>query len=981
MKFNEDTRVKIPLLCHMTRLGYKYLSLKDNNYDREYNIFWSLFRKSVEKINKIDLTDNQFEDLKRKIKNTLENEDLGESFYELLIYPEQYKLIDFDEIDNNSFHVVTELTFKNKDDEFRPDVVLLINGLPLAFYEVKKPDNEGGIQKEFERMENQRLNKEHFHHFFNLIQVMMFSNNMEYDDESIEIQQGSFYSTPSGSRMFPNFFREEDKELLNFDKPLIQSDIDEILHDLNCSDIKDTPEFQTNLLCSQPALRMATSLLKKDRLLFLLKYGITYVKKEKRVEKHIIRYPQLFGMKETEKSIKEGAKKGIIWHTQGSGKTALTYFLTQYLKSSFQMQQQIPKFYFIVDRLDLLNQAKKEFESRGLSVVTVNSKEEFINNIRSNEAISNSSGKKGEINVVNIQKFSDDAVSITSDYNINLQRIYFMDEVHRSYNPKGSFLKNLFNSDKNGIFIGLTGTPLLGKNHTSRDLFGDYVHTYFYDKSIADKYTLRIKCEPIKTVFRKQLENVLDTEIKKGVLSKKDVYDSETYCESLAEFIEADFLQFRKAMRNNGIGSMVVSSSSEQARNLHKKLKDSSLNVALVLHDEGSKEYLKGLQEGFKEGEYDIIIVYNMLLTGFDAPRLKRMYLTRLVKEHNLLQTLTRVNRPYEKFVYGYVVDFADIGEEYKKTNEKYQRELMNDYGQINDFLGGIFVTEEELIEQFEQSKPIIQKHNLDNLELLQKEIDLLDKGELYKLRKALKDYISSKRELDLLDEDIAYESMDDSKFRVALRLIEKHVEAVNLRERINTRKYVEDIIHMNQDVIEYAFIRELPFELAIKNEISTEIEKTKTALGKNKHKKDERYVLLSKELEDILNRMQFDEDLRLDQHRLKDELSKLLKEIETLNEENEKLLLEYNNEINCMKVHKLLIENGFNLDNKDIRQAILESNEKIKKLIENNEYVLENKSFFEEELKSFVKHSFTMTARKVWKEIVKTFLNCYYDN
>jgi len=979
MKFNEDSRVKVPLLCHMTRLGYEYMSLKDVNYDREYNIFWDIFRNSVEKINKTYLSDQQFEDLKRKVKNMLQNEDLGESFYEELIYPTQFKLIDFDNIDNNSFHFVTELTFKNKEDEFRPDVVILINGLPLSFYEVKKPNNEGGIQKEFERMENNRLNKAHFHHFFNMIQVMMFSNNMEYDDESIEIQQGSFYSTPSGSKMFPNFFREEDEELLTFNMPLEEEKIKKILTDLNSLDLLEQAEFKTNLMCSQPALRMATSLLKKERLMFLLKYGITYVKKEKKVEKHIIRYPQLFAMNKTVNAIRNNAKRGIIWHTQGSGKTALTYFLTQYLKTTFQMQKQIPKFYFIVDRLDLLNQAKKEFESRGLSVQTVNSKEEFIKNIRSNEAIATAQSKKGEINVINIQKFSEEAVSIMSDYNINLQRVYFMDEVHRSYNPKGSFLKNLFSSDKNGIFIGLTGTPLLKKDYTSRDIFGDYVHTYFYDKSIADKYTLRIKCEPIKTVFRKKLEDVLDTEIKKGVLSKKDIYDSETYCEALAEFIETDFLQFRKSMRNNGIGAMVVSSSSDQARMLYKKLEKSTLNVALVLYDEGSKEHLKGLQEGFKEGEYDVVIVYNMLLTGFDAPRLKRMYLTRLVKQHNLLQTLTRVNRPYEKFNYGYVVDFADIGEEYRKTNQKYQQELIKEYNQINDFLGDIFVDEDELKEQYEKALPIINKYNLENLEILQKQMDLLEKNNVHELRRALQDYISAKRELELSNEDLLYENIDDSKFRLALRLIEKHIEAVNLRERVNNRKLVEDIIHLNQDVLEYAFVRELPFELAIKKEITGIIEEVRKKLRDNQNKKDDKYVLLSKELEGILARMQIEEDLKMDRYKLKNELNNLLMEIEKLKKENEKLLLLYNNEVNCIRIHKLLKEKNLEIQEKQLIKVILEANTKIKNLTEKNEHVLENRSFFENETKKYVKETFSIVPKKYWKEIVNVFVDCFY--
>ena len=185
-------------------------------------------------------------------------------------------------------------------------------------------------------------------------------------------------------------------------------------------------------------------------------------------------------------------KKGIIWHTQGSGKTALTYYNVKHLTDYYQKKSIIPKFYFIVDRIDLLIQAGREFTARGLTVHKIDSRDEFAKDIKSTSVIHNNSGK-AEITVVNIQKFKDDPdVVRNADYNVNIQRIYFMDEVHRSYNPKGSFLANLNESDPNAIKIGLTGTPLLGTDYNSRSLFGEYIHKYYYNSSIADGYTLRL---------------------------------------------------------------------------------------------------------------------------------------------------------------------------------------------------------------------------------------------------------------------------------------------------------------------------------------------------------------------------------------------------------------------------------------------------------------------------------------------------------
>ena len=141
MKFTEDSRVKIPSILHLTRLGYNYISLKDAVWDEDTNIFTDIFQKSIAKINESN-GEIEADDIKRllsDVKLSLENEDLGKAFYEMLTARSGIKLIDFENFNNNTFNVVTELTYKNGDDEFRPDIILLINGMPLVFIEVKKP--------------------------------------------------------------------------------------------------------------------------------------------------------------------------------------------------------------------------------------------------------------------------------------------------------------------------------------------------------------------------------------------------------------------------------------------------------------------------------------------------------------------------------------------------------------------------------------------------------------------------------------------------------------------------------------------------------------------------------------------------------------------------------------------------------------------------------------------------------------------------
>lgn len=467
MKFNEDSRVKIPVILHLTRLGYTYLSLKTLDWDPTSNIVPALFRQSVAALNP-SASAVEIDSALGQIDLALDNEDLGKQFYERLTETSGLKIIDFEDFDRNSFHVVTEFACIKDDEEFRPDITLLINGLPLVFIEVKKPNNRDGILAERQRIIS-RFKNPKFKRFINATQLMVFSNNMEYDDGSPEPLAGAFYASTSYDEPRFNFFREEETlDLAQLLQPEDCQTEDFILADTNLTSIKHSPEFATNKNPDTPTNRLSTSLFSRARLAFILRFGLAYVKTEKGLEKHIMRYPQIFATKAVEAKIDAGIRKGIIWHTQGSGKTALAFYLVHSLTAYFQKKGVVPKFYFIVDRIDLMDQACREFRSRGLHVHQINSREEFAQEIKSSLAVHNDAGTR-EITVVNIQRFENDPDVVSStDYSLGLQRIYFLDEVHRSYNPQGSFLANLNESDREAIKIGLTGTPLLNASLTGQ---------------------------------------------------------------------------------------------------------------------------------------------------------------------------------------------------------------------------------------------------------------------------------------------------------------------------------------------------------------------------------------------------------------------------------------------------------------------------------------------------------------------------------
>lgn len=171
------------------------------------------------------------------------------------------KLIDLKEPMNNDFRVVSELTFSRNGESFRPDITILVNGIPLAFVEVKKPNNKTGIQAEFRR-DQFRSSREEFIPYFNQMQILGFTNNLEYDDNELVKMSGSFYTTPNGGSSSYNHFREERKIPIN--EYLSDALIDEALIDNGIMSIKETNEFNSNLKPDTSCNRFITSLFQKS---------------------------------------------------------------------------------------------------------------------------------------------------------------------------------------------------------------------------------------------------------------------------------------------------------------------------------------------------------------------------------------------------------------------------------------------------------------------------------------------------------------------------------------------------------------------------------------------------------------------------------------------------------------------------------------------------------------------------------------------
>ena len=917
MAYNEDTRVKIPAILHLSRLGYKYLSLKDSTWDTETNIFKDIFFGALKNINQ-GVEDDDLQRLYEQISLILDNEDLGKTFYEMLL-SNGIKLIDFENFNNNSFHVVTELTCKNGEDEFRPDITLLINGMPLAFIEVKKPNNKEGILAERNRI-NTRFQNNKFRKFVNITQLLVFSNNMEYDNESIDQIEGAYYASTSYKNAIFNAFKEDlNVETLKLSEILaVENDEIEnfILKDNNLNVIKHSPEFLTNKDPNTPTNRIITSLFSKERFAIFLKYGIAYVKEHDGLQKHVMRYPQFFATKAIEKKIEEGGKKGIVWHTQGSGKTALAFYNVRYLTEYFQKKNIVPKFYFIVDRLDLLLQAKREFSSRGLVVHTVNSKDELISDFKSSKTIHNLKGQH-EITVVNIQKFEEDTSVLTENaYDTNIQRIYFLDEVHRSYDPSGSFLANLVTSDKNAIIIGLTGTPLIGENKNSRAIFGDYIHKYYYNQSIADGYTLKLIREGIETGYKMQLQEVVkEIKVLKGDIDKKDIYAHTKFVKPMLKYIVEDFTHSRVMFGDNSIGAMVVCDSSEQAKEMFEQFsKDyaDKYKASLILHDVDTKDERKEQVEQFKEGKIDFLFVYNMLLTGFDAKRLKKLYLGRIIRKHNLLQTLTRVNRPYKEFRFGYVVDFADIRKEFDATNKAYFEELQEELGDEFKSYSNIFLSKEEIENEIEHIKDTLFRFDLKNAEVFSQQITAIqDKKQLLEIKKALSSAKNLYNMIRLMGHYDLLEKVDFKKLAILYNETENHINLVNLKDSLENSTETANLLNVALEDIIFTFRKVSEEEMVIADKLKNTLKKTREEMGHNFDKLDPEFIALYEELKRLFNKKNLDEITQEEMNENIHSLEKIYTAIADLNRRNNQLKSKYRDDEKFVRLHKRVLESN----------------------------------------------------------------------
>ena len=561
-----------------------------------------------------------------------------------------FKFIDFENLQNNDFYVteefeVSRVSQSDAQKHRRPDLVLFINGIPIVVIELKKSSVsfENGI-KQLEKEQG----KDEIAHLFKYIQLTIAANG-----------SGARYGTTGTPFKFYSVWKEQDeakaKESL---KSLING--------------REVSALDMTLF----------ALLSKDRLLRLVRHYIVFDKKMKKV----CRYQQFFAIEETLKRVsakKEGARAGgLIWHTQGSGKSLTMVMLTKLLKQIYINS----KIIVVTDRIDLDGQIHETFENTDVKAGRASSGSDLIEKLQSGVSVITTLVHKFE--KVKNQKV------VIRDGDI----FVLVDESHRTQG--GDLHKAMKKALPLACYIGFTGTPLLKREKNSFAKFGGEIHRYTIDDAVKDgavlplfyegRYVGQEVLDP-EGLTRKfdLISRELGDEAKRDLQQKWARFERVASSEQRLELIAVDINEhIKKTLKKSGFKAMLATQRKYDAIKYHQIFEEfAELRSAYVIssneHEElegGNKEYIaKAWQETIKEygseeaylkyvkdefvngDEIDLLIVVDKLLMGFDAPRASTLYIDKQLKEHNLLQAIARVNRLYDGKDYGYIIDYRGL--------------------------------------------------------------------------------------------------------------------------------------------------------------------------------------------------------------------------------------------------------------------------------------------------------------------------------
>ena len=516
--------------------------------------------------------------------------------------------------------------------------------------------------------------------------------------------------------------------------------------------------------------------------------------------------------------------------------------------------------------------------------------------------------------------------------------------------------------------------------------------------------------EPVETIYKEKIENILDKlaggiEVRRSDIDRNKIIEHESYLNALIDYIIADFRRFRIEQADDTVGAMIVCKTNPQAREMYRLWQerfnkalyiegkhDESLMLAaepmiaygyhakplrasLILHDEGDKEERKAYIDEYKKKlSVDVLIVNQMLLTGFDAPRLKKLYLGRSLDGHDLLQALTRVNRPYHKFKYGYVVDFVNIKENFDATNDRYLRELnrtadIQETGEKETVGEALIVDKEQIVEQIKEIRSVLFNYTCDNPEEFRKEIDEIEnKDNLYTLRSTLenaKAIINQVRAFG--DEELKdkINSLPKGTIPTLITEVSHRIERMNFLESTEHKADVSGIINVALSELEFEFKKGISEELRIiVNDIRERCEKVQAEFEANFDKAEDKYVILAEEFREYFRKKGFVPQNTQEAKESIDYMDSVMKKIREINRRNNILKKKYQGDERFVRIHKRIEEENEKREKPLISKTeyeIAESLSKMKREIDNRIYldinIIANENSFKRDTLAMIGH------------------------
>ena len=675
----EGSASQKPAIELLQSIGYTYISPKDCERQRgsRYHVLLKdILRGQLRKLNRYSYAGAENEFSAANIERAMEELDepltdglvrTSEKIYDALLlgksYPEtvgngkslsfNLKYIDWEHPENNLFHVTEEFAVDSLDKQHnaRPDIVLFINGIPFAVIECKAPHIP--VEQAVEQMiRNQQA--DYIPQLFKYAQIVMATNKNTVK-----------YATAGTPKKFWSVWKEQDTAFL--DSGLAQFVADRV-----------HTEQDRNII----------SLFRQERLMELTRYFVLF---DANVKK-ICRYQQYFAIREIMKTVAQQDSRGnrqggVIWHTQGSGKSLTMVMLAKYIL--MVLADCNPRVVIVTDRKELDGQIAATFSHTRLNPARATSGRHLVELV--------TSGKADVVTTI-INKFN--TAERLAARNTSRDVFVLIDESHRSnYGSMAAKMRTVF---PNACYIGFTGTPLMKREKNTLTKFGKLIHKYTIQDGVEDgaivpliyegrfveqkvdeenidmwfRQTTKRLTDPQKEDLRRKWSSIrrltsTDARIKRIALDINNHFilgfKDTGFKAMLATNYKRDAIRYLKCFEQFGDLNCAVAISPPDMRESVDDIDEGTDHEVIEYWEKMMKQYgdadtyEEAMKNKFCDGEIDILIVCSKLLTGFDAPICQVLYIDKELKEHGLLQAIARTNRLHDGKEYGLIVDYRGL--------------------------------------------------------------------------------------------------------------------------------------------------------------------------------------------------------------------------------------------------------------------------------------------------------------------------------